>query len=268
VFAAEQKRRPSIRVMSSDTARLITSILADPLARLPSFPRYGPLEFPFAVAVKTGTSQGYRDAWTIAYSRKAIVGVWLGRADAGTMNQLSGAASSARLAHAILAHIHGTKPGDLAQDAFPPPRGRVPVEMCLTGGRNGGACGETLIEWVRPDEAQSLETARSAPPAEGAPSPEPPRAAPDAITLAVTTPEHNVHIWRNLEQPAASNKLALQASASPHVEQIVWYVDGRPFAMAEPDKPVFWPMQPGVHRFQARLPLQPGVSRVVKVTIE
>lgn len=264
VFASEQKRRPSIRVMSSDTARLVTSMLADPLARLPSFPRYGPLEFPFAVAVKTGTSQGYRDAWTIAYSRKAIVGVWLGRADAGTMTQLSGAASSARLAHAILTHIHGTKPGDLAEDAFPAPQGRIPIEMCLTGGRNNGACGETLVEWVKPDEAPAPTV--SSP--EATPTDEPPRSAPEAVALAVTTPEHNVHIWRNLEQPSASNKLALQASASPQVEQIVWYVDGRPFALAEPDKPVFWPMQPGVHRFQARLPLQPGASRVVKVTIE
>ena len=43
--------------MSIDTARLVTSFLSDPQARLPSFPRYGPLEYPFAVAVKTGTSQ-------------------------------------------------------------------------------------------------------------------------------------------------------------------------------------------------------------------
>ncbi len=268
IFAEEQKRRPSMRVMSSDTARLITSMLADPLARLPSFPRYGPLEFPFAVAVKTGTSQGYRDAWTIAYSRKAIVGVWLGRADAGTMSQLGGAASSARLAHAVLTHIHGAKPGDMTQDAFPAPQGRIPVEMCLTGGRNDGACGETLVEWVKPDEAPPVVTARLAAASDATPAPEPPRPAPDAVALAITTPEHNSHIWRNLEQPAPLNRLALQAAVSPHVEQIVWYVDGQPFALAEPDRPVFWPMQPGVHRIQARLPLQPGASRVVKVTIE
>jgi penicillin-binding protein 1C len=266
VFAAEQKRRPSIRVMSSDTARLVTSMLADPLARLPSFPRYGPLEFPFAVAVKTGTSQGYRDAWTIAYSRKAIVGVWLGRADAGTMTQLSGASSSARLAHAVLTHIHGVRPGDLAEDLFPAPQARVPVEMCLTGGRNNGACGETLVEWVKPDEAPPPALRVAAPSA--APVPEPARAAPEAVTLVIATPEHNTHIWRNLEQPAGSNKLALQASASAPVEQIVWYVDGQPFALGEPGKPTFWPLQPGVHRFQARMPLQPGASKIVKVTIE
>jgi penicillin-binding protein 1C len=256
VFAREQKRRRSIRVMSSDTARLVTSMLADPLARLPSFPRYGPLEYPFAVAVKTGTSQAYRDAWTIAYSRKAIVGVWLGRGDAGPMNRLSGAASAARLAHAVLAHVHGAKPGDLSEDVFPPPRGRVAVEMCLSGGRNVGGCGETLVEWARPEE---IETAARAAPALSASAP---------VSLAITTPEHQTHIWRNPEQPAALNRLALKASASPGAEQILWYVDGEPFAVAAANEPVFWPMRPGAHRFQARLPMRPGASRVVEVTIE
>lgn len=43
-------------------ARLVGRFLGDPLARLPSFPRHGSSEFPFAMALKTGTSQGYRGA--------------------------------------------------------------------------------------------------------------------------------------------------------------------------------------------------------------
>jgi penicillin-binding protein 1C len=88
------------------------------------------------------------------------------------------------------------------------------------------------------------------------------------VRLVVTTPEHDSHIWRNPEQPRSSNKLALEVETTPSVEQVVWYVDGQPFALAEPGAPVFWPMQPGVHRFQARLPLRAGASRTVKVTIE
>ncbi|ATQ70381.1 MULTISPECIES: transglycosylase domain-containing protein [Methylosinus] len=258
VFAREQRRRRSIRVMSSDTARLVTSMLADPLARLPSFPRYGPLEYPFAVAVKTGTSQGYRDAWTIAFSRKAIVGVWLGRGDAGAMNRLSGAASAARLAHAVLAHVHGAKPGDLAEDSFPAPDGRVPVEMCLSGGANGGACSETLMEWVKPNERPAAALAAPAPFA----------AAVGPVALAITTPEHRTHIWRNPEQPETLNRLALKATATPSAQQILWYVDGEPFALAEADATVYWPMRPGTHRIQARLPMRQEGSRVVEITVE
>lgn len=260
VFAKEQTRRRSIRVMSSDTARLVTSMLADPLARLPSFPRYGPLEYPFAVAVKTGTSQAYRDAWTIAFSRKAIVGVWVGRGDAGAMNRLSGASSSARLAHAALTLIHGARPGETEAGTFPAPRGRAPMEMCLAGGRSDGSCGETLVEWVKPERAPS--------PPVGASSASRPAPLDENLELAIATPENRTHIWRNPEQPAALDRLALRVSAPASVEQILWMVDGRPFQLADADKPAFWPMQPGTHRFQARLPLRPGGSRVVEVTIE
>ena len=78
-------------MVTVDSARLVGRFLSDPLARLPSFPRYGSSEFPFVVALKTGTSQGYRDAWTVEWSRDYLVGVWVGRADAGPMGQLSGA---------------------------------------------------------------------------------------------------------------------------------------------------------------------------------
>ena len=64
------------------------------------------------------------------------------------------------------------------------------------------------------------------------------------------------------------NRLALKAVVEPHVEQVVWYVDGEPFALSDPDQAVLWPMTPGAHRFQVRLPLQKGASRIVRVVIE
>jgi penicillin-binding protein 1C len=254
VYAREQKRAASRRVMSEDTARLVTSMLADPQARLPTFPRYGPLEYPFAVAVKTGTSQGYRDAWTLAFSKKYVIGVWLGRADAGTMKELGGAASSARLAHALLTQLHGGERGEIDGEGFPSPRDRTPVDVCLGGGDAIG-WSQTLREWVKPGET--------------------PVAAPatilresEELRLAIATPEHNTHIWRNPEQPASLNRLALKLAPGPQGAQIVWYVDGEPFQTAEADQTVYWPLRPGAHQIQARLALQPGASRKVKVMVE
>jgi len=264
-FAREQQRGAPRRVMSIDTARLITSFLSDPQARLPSFPRYGPLEYPFAVAVKTGTSQGYRDAWTLAYSHRYIVGVWLGRADAGTMKELGGASSAARLAHAVMARLHGVTAGDIAPDAFPPPPRRKPIDLCLArASAAGGPCGETIREWVKPDDADA------APPPTVATTPGAPamsEAANDGA-LVIATPEHNTHVWRNPEQPEYLNKLALKLAPAPGVEQIVWYVDGEAFKVADAGETVFWPMRPGTHRIEARLPLRPGASRPVRVTVE
>ncbi|MEW6235088.1 MAG: penicillin-binding protein 1C [Candidatus Omnitrophota bacterium] len=53
------------------------------------------------VCWKTGTSQGYRDAWTFLFNRQYVVGVWLGNNDARSSNRLIGARSALPLAAKI-----------------------------------------------------------------------------------------------------------------------------------------------------------------------
>ena len=81
---------PGRRLLSLGTADLIGHILADPLSRQPSFPRGTALEYDYAVSVKTGTSQGYRDGWAVAYSDRLVVGVWVGNHDWRRMNRIGG----------------------------------------------------------------------------------------------------------------------------------------------------------------------------------
>nr|WP_324288951.1 penicillin-binding transpeptidase domain-containing protein [Hoeflea ulvae] len=50
-----------------------------------------------AIAYKTGTSYGYRDAWAVGYDGRYVLGVWVGRADASPVPGLSGIASAAPL---------------------------------------------------------------------------------------------------------------------------------------------------------------------------
>ena len=277
-----QRTRDPLRLLSTDTARLVQSMLADASARLPTFPRYGPTEYPFPVALKTGTSQGFRDAWTVAWSSDVIVGVWLGRADAGTMTKLSGANSAARLAHAIMLRATRTKPGEPQGADFPAPPGRVPVELCTFGGRSDGGCGQTLTEWLRPDELPALVPVASS---ENAAPQRPSLTLPvahrawaenagfriadaEGTRLAVVAPEADARIWINPDTPTRANRIALKAHVSPKVAQVVWYVDGAPFALAGPDEPVWWPLTRGAHRFQVRLPLQNTASDVVHVNVE
>jgi len=47
------------------------------------------------IAYKTGTSYGYRDAWTVGYDGRYVLGVWVGRADNGAIPGLSGYVSAA-----------------------------------------------------------------------------------------------------------------------------------------------------------------------------
>jgi penicillin-binding protein 1C len=47
------------------------------------------------VAYKTGTSYGYRDAWSIGYDGRYVLGVWVGRADNGAVPGSTGGGSAA-----------------------------------------------------------------------------------------------------------------------------------------------------------------------------
>ena len=45
---------------------------------------------PRGIAYKTGTSYGNRDAWSVGYDGRYVLGVWVGRADSGSVPGISG----------------------------------------------------------------------------------------------------------------------------------------------------------------------------------
>jgi len=78
----EENHPSSRRVLDEYSARLISDILSDNNARAPMFGYNSPLYIPnYQVAVKTGTTSDYRDAWTIGYTPSISVGVWVGNND-------------------------------------------------------------------------------------------------------------------------------------------------------------------------------------------
>ena len=93
---------PPKRLLGTEAADLVTHILADDAARKPSFPEGSALSFDVAVSVKTGTSQGYRDGWTVAYTDRLLIVVWVGNHDWRRMNHLGGLAGTAYAAHELV----------------------------------------------------------------------------------------------------------------------------------------------------------------------
>jgi membrane carboxypeptidase/penicillin-binding protein PbpC len=68
---------PAERVMGEGASFLVSDILNDESARAPIFGSSLNTNG-FDVAVKTGTTDEARDAWTIGYSKQLAVGVWVG----------------------------------------------------------------------------------------------------------------------------------------------------------------------------------------------
>ncbi len=75
-------------VLPKEIALKISSILSDNDARAPSFGQTSALHFPTRdVAVKTGTTNDYRDAWIIGYTPSIAVGAWAGNNDNSPMEK-------------------------------------------------------------------------------------------------------------------------------------------------------------------------------------
>ncbi|MGB9598337.1 MAG: transglycosylase domain-containing protein [Minisyncoccales bacterium] len=79
------------RVLSQKVSNLISDILSDNNARAPIFGYYSDLYFPSEkVSVKTGTTNDFRDAWTIGYTKEITIGVWVGNNDNSPMKNAPG----------------------------------------------------------------------------------------------------------------------------------------------------------------------------------
>jgi penicillin-binding protein 1A len=74
-----EKKNTQIRVLDSEIAKLITDILSDNDARTPMFGPRSHLYFEnYKVAAKTGTTDDFRDCWTVGYTPEISVSVWVG----------------------------------------------------------------------------------------------------------------------------------------------------------------------------------------------
>jgi len=84
----EQKKKTPRRVLEQEAVRLLNDILSDNEARAPMFGYNSQLYFPdYQVAAKTGTTNNYKDAWTIGYTPNIVAGVWVGNNNNAEMAQ-------------------------------------------------------------------------------------------------------------------------------------------------------------------------------------
>jgi penicillin-binding protein 1C len=133
------------RIASPVSAALVLDILADPVARLPGFGVDGPLDFPFPVAAKTGTSRHFTDNWAVGVTGGFTVAVWVGNFSGRPMDGVSGVSGAGPLLHrAVLATARWHPPGRLPEPAA---AGAAPVAICRLSGLRATARCPTAVEW-------------------------------------------------------------------------------------------------------------------------
>jgi membrane peptidoglycan carboxypeptidase len=130
IYELPSDTNPGPQVLDARTAYLITDILSDNYARHSTFGAGSPLRLSRPAAAKTGTTQDWRDNWTVGYTPDLVAGVWAGNADNEPMRHVSGVTGAAPIWHDVMEELHKTRP----VREFVRPEGLVEQIVCADNG--------------------------------------------------------------------------------------------------------------------------------------
>jgi penicillin-binding protein 1A len=135
LYAAEDV---SAQAVKPDTAFLMSSMLQDVIDGGTAW-KARQLGFRLPAAGKTGTTNEYRDAWFVGYTKSLVSGVWVGYDTPKPI--LPGSAYAADVAVPLWARFMVAATADDPAQPFRPPRGIVTAQICrLSGKRPSGGC--------------------------------------------------------------------------------------------------------------------------------
>jgi penicillin-binding protein 1C len=106
----EYKQPQTTQVLDPRLAFQINSILSDNSARWAAFGQPNVLELDRPAAAKTGTTNDFRDNWTIGYTPQVAVGVWVGNTDNTEMKEVTGLTGAAPVWHDVMMTVLKDKP--------------------------------------------------------------------------------------------------------------------------------------------------------------
>jgi len=258
-----------------------------------------------AVAWKTGTSFGHRDAWAVGVSAGHVIGVWVGNMDGTPIAGISGAVHAGPILFELFRALEprGSKAAaktglnvaeiEVCADSreLPGPDcprrvtakiipGRTLLTPCPVHRRMlvDAATGERLsADCLAGREAKTVAVAEY--PAElvswwrntGIPFESPPPPAQDCPGVAgdgprIVSPSPATVYAVRPDVPAQYQQIALTADVPAATTRLSWYVDGELIAQAAPGKRLFWQPSPGTHRLMVAD--DAGRSNAVTVRVE
>lgn len=259
---------PMYRIYSAEVSSLIADILSDPDARRLEFGRGHLLNFPVQTAVKTGTSNDYRDAWALGFSSRHTVGVWMGNLDQTTMKKVSGSVGPALVLRSVFAALNrrmDSKPLTLS-------RRLQAHRICRISGKKAISQCPSTNEWFLPDTLDDrycpLHTHRDSTPTQGV----------DGYTgnsneLRLIQPTSGLQMAMDPRIPDRLEVLPFKLSAGVSPERVEWLVNDQPVARTyRGQNEYLWPLAKGNHTAYARVwmtnadhpVLTPSVGFVVK----
>lgn len=238
---------PAARIASAAAVDIITDILCDNGARRRSFGMNSPLAFEERVAAKTGTSSGFRDAWTVGFDKEHTVAVWAGNFNGRPMRDTLSIRSAAPLWANIMQML-------LREDhpLGPPDAGLIRCEICSATGLlpsrfSPGKTTELFLNGTEPKQDSGTwfsNDGRLLLPGEYAGW----CASSDNIDGASVRPEPRIlnpapNATYEIDPALPRTQQMIELTAVPG-ENLRWYANGQPVA-PQRDGRFFWQLVPG-----------------------
>jgi penicillin-binding protein 1C len=277
------QRAPAVarRVLSAENAYLITDILSDSDARIPGFGGVTPFEVPFPAAVKTGTSTGFRDTWTIGFTPNVAIGVWVGNADGAPMLDLAGVEGAGPIWRDAMMAASLSRP----MSPFVRPASIVDATVCApTGLLPGPDCGSPTTEIFAAGTVPTEHETYYFKDPDGRISIDPPieardwaraagltlrsdgvSASRDALRIVAPVAGTTIHFAPEI----ASSQLLLRVVAARGIQKVTFAIDGRVIGDAPGSDPaVLWPLELGNHTLRASASFADGSFATVTSIFE
>ncbi len=132
IYHYNEAHPQGVQAVRSDVAFLMSSMLSDKVSRYHEFGPGNPLELDRPAAAKTGTTDSFRDNWTMGYTPYLAVGVWAGNSDNSPMTNVIGITGAGPIWHDVMEYAsqyYNYPPSDFVR----PPDVHLGTVSALTG---------------------------------------------------------------------------------------------------------------------------------------
>ncbi len=160
-------RAAAVQVLDPRIVGMLTDILSDNNARIEEFGPNSPLKLSRPVAAKTGTTNDFRDNWTVGYTPNLVTAVWVGNNDHTPMISIDGITGAAPIWHDYMEAVLASMP----LLGFEKPAGLVQLQICASDGGLANPWDPKTGEWFITDNlpTKQCSTKEPAKPADPAP---------------------------------------------------------------------------------------------------
>lgn len=124
----EKPKSVGKQVIDAKYVFLVSSILSDKDVRRDVFG--SALDISRTAAVKTGTTENYKDAWTVGYTPGLAIGVWVGNNNNAEMDHIAGSLGAAPIWRELMEDFSK----DMPEEKFIPPSGIIAQSVCSGNG--------------------------------------------------------------------------------------------------------------------------------------